>query len=67
MFFSTGLNDTPATVTTPANPRTENTGTSRRQTMHSRRYMGMPAYKAFPKPSSAKGPKMIPDTAQRGK
>lgn len=64
MFFSNGLNDTQATVTTPVSSRTRSTGTSRRQTMHSRRYEGMPAYKTLPKAVPANGPAMISDTKQ---
>ena len=64
---SMGLNSVQAMITTPVPSRKENKGTSRRDTMHSRRYMGMPSYMTLPKSAAMYGPAMIPDTAQRGK
>lgn len=64
---STGLNSVQAMITSPVVPRHYGTGTSRRETMHSRRFQGMPAYMTLPKAAMTYGPSMIPDSAQSGK
>jgi len=56
--ISMGLNSTQATTTTPLpiSSRHYNTGSTRRETMHSRRFEGMPAMAQRPRAKQASGP-----------